>query len=313
MAILAVFRANLSASPSNTKMKYGISIYNFCILLYICHSLAILPKTSQASNSIPPSSNLTVSVPRKVSVNTAFQIYRKAISHRSGKPVYGGHTWIFIEGTRTDGPLQIELGLIHPNVQPGTKPRPPLFYTIRSEDLGINGKPLEPNPSSHFQRWTYLQGYTSLQNAQLFDHQTGRGLVADAWMENPVYSLGPGLPPNSCYDFVERVIRDLGLRLDPTTKRLFANSTEYYTDYSSEKINERVPYVASIQREPVTDTGARVQTRVQTKVLTRVQARLFNVDWVTNPDAPSLLFERTEVIPIGLALVNAVDEARSVA
>ncbi|KAL9596319.1 MAG: hypothetical protein Q9219_005873 [cf. Caloplaca sp. 3 TL-2023] len=135
---------------------------------------------------------------------------------KTGEPFYGGHEQIWIDGTETDGPLVVELGF-HPVLPPS--------YAIRSKDLGVvnTGKPIKPPPDypdDPKARYTFTEGETMLINAEMFDHRTGTGLIADAWMEDPVYKIGTGSTLNSCYELLERIIRRMILHVDPVTKEL---------------------------------------------------------------------------------------------
>lgn len=47
----------------------------------------------------------------------------------------------------------------------------------------------------------------------MFDHQAGTGLVADAWNEDPVYVRGTEAKPNTCYEFVERLLAKMDLEV----------------------------------------------------------------------------------------------------
>ena len=114
-------------------------------------------------------------------------------------------------------------------------------------------------------------------------------------MEDPVYRIGTGSEPNSCYDLLERVLRHMNLHVDPQTKKLFDNSTEYYTSYSRKRI-QRIVDVASITLKP---DGPKYD---------EVQTRMFNVDFQHNPDAPNLVYENTRRFPHQQALLNLMDQ-----
>ncbi|CAL8580582.1 hypothetical protein XPA_006304 [Xanthoria parietina] len=209
-----------------------------------------------------------------------------------GNRSYGGHASILVEGTQTDGPLLLELGFT-----PAPLPSKHSVAAIRSHDRGPakSGEPFRPTQYPDMLQWVLPQGQTSLTNREIFDHRAGTGLIADAWMEDPVYRMGLGTAPNTCYDFVERTLRRMHLNLDPVTKKLFENSTEYYTSYSRQQ-NKRVPEVASIVEAPA---GSYVM----------VNTRVFNLDFEYNPKAPSVEFERTQYLPRTAALRTAAIEA----
>ncbi|KAL8805602.1 MAG: hypothetical protein Q9182_001867 [Xanthomendoza sp. 2 TL-2023] len=273
-------------------MRHIVYLVHLCILLCTCQSRLIPLDPRQAGNkTLALIKNPSAS--RKVYTFTNIVLSRKAVSRRSGRPIYGGHSQIWIEGTETDGPLIIELGsavLLRPS---GT-----FRLLVRSKDLGIanTGKPFRPYISPDSIYHTVLEGQTLLTNAEMFDDAAGTGLIADAWNEDPVYRKGTGSRPNTCYDLLVRVLRRMQLHLNPLTKELFDNSTEYYT-YNSRKFVERVQHVASITLEPAGPPHPANSVRMQTKV--------FNVDLVLNPNAPSLVLEETEYLPSGPALLTA--------
>ncbi|KAI4233181.1 MAG: hypothetical protein LQ349_004562 [Xanthoria aureola] len=230
------------------------------------------------NGTLPSASALNVSASRKVHVHTLLYLFasRRAISRKSGKPVLGGQASILVEGTQTNGPLVVEL-----DFTPAPLPLRHSIIAIKSHDRGVarSGEPFTPTRSPDTLQWVLPQGKTSLTNREIFDHRAGTGLIADAWMEDPVYRMGLGTAPNTCYEFVERTLHRMHLSLDPVTKKLFENSTEYYTSYSRQQ-NKRVPEVASIVEAPA---GSYVM----------VNTRVFNVDFEYNPKAPSVEFERT--------------------
>ncbi|KAL8655661.1 MAG: hypothetical protein Q9226_002960 [Calogaya cf. arnoldii] len=266
--------------------------FQIFILIHLCQFPVALCQSLEANNqssTSPPT--LNVSPSREVHILTELHLLRKAISRRSGKPVYGGHTQLWLDGTATDGPLIIELGN-----NPLPQRTPQNLYAINSKDLGVanSGKPI---PQEHYpDTLTFLTtpGQTRFTNAEMFDHRSGTGLIADAWMENPIYSMGTGSKPNTCYDFVEKVLTRMNLDLDPVTKNLFENSKEYYTDYSRTR-NKRVSDVASVINAP---------SRYGTKVHTRV----FDVDADVNPKAPILVYEKVQYLPSSVASQKAVNE-----
>ncbi|KAL8965170.1 MAG: hypothetical protein Q9183_003992 [Haloplaca sp. 2 TL-2023] len=255
-------------------------ILNIYILILLFHS-TVVSLVPRQPNDTAPSSVFTLNAPasRKVHIHTLVYLFpqRSAISFDSGKPIHGGHAAIWIDGTQTDGPLILEL-----DFTPAPLPSKFGITAIRAKDLGVanTGKPITPPKWPDTLQYIETQGETSLMNKNMFDHQAGTGLVADAWMEDPVYRVGTGSPPNSCYEFVERTLARMSLDLDPVTKERIKNSTEYYTSYSR-RVVKRVPEVASIVEA--------LEGR-----FTRVNTRLFNVDFELNPKAPELVFERTQ-------------------
>ncbi|KAI4112784.1 MAG: hypothetical protein LQ345_006115 [Seirophora villosa] len=277
------------------KLLLNSSFVNICIFLYFCQSRVTAFEPRQTSKETSTSATIkNASAARKVHIDTEIHLDQKAISQRTGEPVYGGHAQLLIDGTETEGPLMIELGF-SPVRQPPS-PSMQVRYVVRSKDLGVanTGKPIRPYPMEKVIRYTIVEGETSLTNAELFDHKAGRGLVADAWMENPVYEMGTGSRPNTCYDLLERILRRMNLDIDPLTKELFNNSTEYYTSYSR-RMTQRVQDVASLAVKPF-------------EYLDETNIRVFNVDFVENPDAPTLVFEQTRHAPRPQTLLAAVNQ-----
>ncbi|KAL9012413.1 MAG: hypothetical protein Q9173_002819 [Seirophora scorigena] len=265
-----------------------------CMFLQFCQSRVVAFEPRQTSNKTSASASIiNASAGRKVHIDTEIHLDKKAISQRTGEPVYGGHAQLLIDGTESEGPLIIELGLSPVPQPPG--PSMQVRYVVRSKDLGVanTGKPIRPYPREKVIRYTIIEGETPLTNAEMFDHKAGRGLVADAWMENPVYEMGTGSRPNTCYDLIERILERMNLNLDPLTKELFDNSTEYYRSYS--RMTQRVQDVASLAVQPF---GYLDETNI----------RIFNVDFVENPDAPSLVFEQTRHAPRPQTLLTAVNQ-----
>ncbi|KAI4185656.1 MAG: hypothetical protein L6R41_003984 [Letrouitia leprolyta] len=226
---------------------------------------------------------------------TDFYYSKKAISRKTGKPTYGGHAQLWVDGTSTDGPMIIELGYNPAPRAPGSPPKPQ--YGIRSKDLGVEntGKPITPYPFPGMERHIVTEGQTLLKNREMFDHQAGTGLIADAWLEDPIYRMGTGSKPNTCYDLLVRVLQHMHLDLDPLTKRLFENSTDYYTSHSRTMV-QRVEDVVSVTMKPAGDGRDEMNTRV------------FNVDWDYNPNAPELIYEKSQYIRPQQTLVTALNQ-----
>ena len=262
-----------------------------CLLVHICFSQAAHLPFRQASNKTVLT--LASSSPRKVHVITSLSLDKRAISLKSGRLVFGGHSSIWIDGTATDGPLLIEIGFTP------RRPAPDRKWAIRSKDFGVHNTGMAfPTPAySREIRHEAETGSTSSTNADLFDPETGRGLIADAWNEDPVYVIGTGARPNSCYDLVVRVLARMDLKLDPFSEELFEVSEEYYTSYSRTYV-QRVQDVASFTLSPLRENSE----------INKVHTRVFNVDFVQNPDAPSLVFEEYTYEYVGQLMESAAFE-----
>ena len=253
-------------------------LFRICLLIHICCSQAAHSQFRQASNTTAVS---TVG-PRKVHVITSLDFDKRAISLKTGRWLLGGHGTIWIDGTATDGPLLVEIGF-----SPLDSKRGRGLWAIRTKDLGVynTGKPIRTQPAAREVRHVASTGSTLLTNAELFNHATGTGLVADAWNEDPVYVIGTGSRPNTCYDFVIRVLARMDLKLDSLTEELFDNSEEYYSSYSQVLV-QRIKDVASVTSRPVNEHFDELHTRV------------FDVDFVQNPSAPVLIWESFTVVPV---------------
>lgn len=249
-----------------------------CVFVHLCQSRVAFFEPLARKNTSSLISTINASASRKVHVVIDFHLYRKAVSRQSGLLVYGGHAQISIDGTDKDGPLAIELGINPVNQLPGNTLSKAL-YAVRCIDYGIENTGTSITSTLYPQtlRHEATIGETSLTNAELFNPETGKGLVVDAWMKDPIYRMGLNSTPNTCYDLLVRVIRRMNLDFDPVTKTMFENSTEYYTEYSR-KMSTRVQIVASLATQPRSGWfGAVVKTVV------------WNVDYENNPNAPSLV------------------------
>lgn len=270
----------------------GFQLIQFCVLAFVLQWRIIIFKSLPATNkTLLSPSEPTVPLLAKFMSFLSFHLTREAISDRSGISVYGGHAQIWIQGTRTDRPLIVDLSL-NPIVPSTLSAHLP--YVIVSKYLGLanTDKRIRYPPYPHTLYYWASQGETTLTNAAVFDHRAG---TAEAWMVDPIYRMGTSSSPNSCYDFIERVLRLVDIQLGPGTNEQFENSIEYYTSYSGREV-QRVPDVATVFVEPA---GS----------MDRVETRVFNVDSRYNPDAPSLVSGKTQCIYSNPLLLAAVDQS----
>lgn len=233
----------------------------------LSRSLDIQPRQDAPAAPASPQS-------RYVYVVTDVDFNQKAVSSQSGKPIFGGHTSIRVGGTDADGPLLVDVA-----VNPGSS-----GLQIRVLDTGVanTGKPIGFWSAPNSRRYVVQTGEITFTNAEIFDHQTGKGLVADAWNDNPTYSKGAGTTPNTCYDFADRVLAHMNLDLDPSIIKIFASADEYYIKYTDKWV-EKVPLIWSQKTEfPAGYTpqqGEQYWTRV--------------FDVVSDPGAPSFIVDST--------------------
>jgi len=167
-----------------------------------------------------------------------------AVSPKTGRPIFGLHSALHVDGTDTDGPLRIEIAVNQAAIDTRG-------YVLRVKDLGVasTGKPIGFWSSiGNSRRYVVQNGQTSLTNAEIFDHDSGRGLVVDAWKTNPVYAKGTGSTPNTCIDFVDQMLAHMNLDLDPSMSKIFSNADEYYT-YNSKEFVQELPHVWSIKTD----------------------------------------------------------------
>ena len=226
--------------------------------------------------------------PRKVTVITDIWTSKKATSSKTGDTVFGGHAILEIDGSSTEGPLSMELGpLVLPIGQE-------LGLLVRDFGVANSDKPFpQPPPWQYRQRHSIPNGVTLLTNAELFDHQSGRGLVADAWRLDPEYVVGTGFKPNDCFDFIERVLAEMRLPIDAATRALFENSQEYYAEHSRPQI-QQVHDVAHTEIRPIEDEPA----------FEMWECRIFDV--VEDPDHPEPIYQINTKMPRRLGGVGGV-------
>ena len=217
--------------------------------------------------------------PRFVYVITDVNSEERAVSPRTGKPIFGLHTALHVDGTATDGPLRIEIAVTKAATE--TK-----GYVIRVKDLGVanTGKPIGFWSSiQNSRRYVVQNGQTTLRNADIFDHDTGRGAVTDAWKTNPLYSRGTGSSPNTCIDLVDRILAHMDLDLDQSMSKLFTNGDEYYT-HNSQRFVQELPHIWSIKTD--LPNGYEPPAGIDT------WTRIFDV--LAKPDQPTLVVDSTE-------------------
>ena len=207
----------------------------------ISRSLEVEPR-QQAPAANQPAANAPS--PRYVYVITDVSTTDRAVSPKTGKPIFDMHTALHIDGTDTDGPMRIEIA-VNPTALDTQG------YVIRVKDLGVanSGKPIGFWSSmQNARRYVVQNGQTTLTNAEIFDHDSGRGMAVDAWKVNPVYSRGTGSSPNTCIDFVDNMLAQMNLDLDPAMSKIFADGDEYYT-YNSEKFVMKLPNFWSVKTD----------------------------------------------------------------
>ena len=181
-----------------------------------------------------------VAQPRAVWVIADVSNTPAGISSVTGKHIFDLHASLHVDGTNTDGPLRIEIVVDETATFSQT-------YIIRVKDLGVanTGRPIGPWASiDNAHRQVVRVGETSLTNSGIFDHDTGRGIVVDAWKKDPMYSVGGGVKSNTCLDLVRRILVELNLELGDFMKWVFAGADEVYT-VLVDRFVERMPYIWS--------------------------------------------------------------------
>ena len=231
----------------------------FILLSFLISPLAALPHLTTLrprQNTIPPPL-------RPVYLIADVDLEAKAVSTKSGKPIFGLHTSIEIGGTNVEGPLRVEVGFNqYAKLQ------------IRASDFGVaqSGEPIGFWGLTNSKRYVRQTGQTSVTNTEIIDHQTGMGLLTKLWNQNPIYRRGGGSTPNTGIDLVQRLLGALNLPTEPSMALIYTNGEEYYTDFAD-------PY-----EQTITDVWSIKQTNNNST--TNEWFRVFDV--VTNPATPIL-------------------------
>ena len=71
-----------------------------------------------------------------------------------------------------------------------------------------------------------------MTNEDILKHQTGTGLLAQVWNQNPLYRRGMGSAPNTGIDLVQQLLVALNLTVESSMALMYDNGEEYYTSYS---------------------------------------------------------------------------------
>ena len=234
----------------------------FLLLHFLISPLAALPHPT----TLHPRQNTQPLPLRDVYLIADVDMEAKAVSSKTGKPIFGLHTSLQIGGTSVDGPLRVEVGF---NTYATLQLRATDFGVTQSaQAIGFWG-------IANSRRYVRQTGQTSLTNADIIDHQTGTGLLAKVWNQNPLYRRGGGLTPNTGIDLVQRLLAAMNLTTESSMALIYSNGEEYYTD-SSDVYSQTINDVWSIQQpngNSTTDDWVRV------------------FDLVTNPAAPALLLD----------------------
>ena len=234
----------------------------FILLHLLVSPLAALPHPS----SLEPRQNAQPSPLRDVFLIADVSMDAKAVSSKTGKPIFGLHTSLQIGGNNVDGPLRVEVGF---NTY--------AMLQLRASDLGVaqSGQPIGFWGVTNSRRYVRTAGQTSVTNADIIDHQTGTGLLAQVWNQNPLYRRGGGLIPNTGINLVQRLLTALNLTTEASMALIYNNGEEYYTD-SSDIYQQTINDIWSIQQPNDNSTGGD-------------WVRVFDV--VTNPAAPALILD----------------------
>lgn len=191
------------------------------------------------------------------------------------------HASVHVDGTDVDGPLRIELAInVHDDSARG--------LIIRVKDLGVanTGKPIGLSGPPNFRRYIVQNGQTTLTNTEIFDHQTGNGIVAEAWKDNPTYTRGIGKAPNTCLDFVYRLLEDMNLDLDPAMNKIFASGDDFYLRaIPTNEVTQRIPNLWSMK------VGLPDDYKPPPGVVVDTWTRVFDI--LQNPQKSTLLLDST--------------------
>lgn len=93
----------------------------------------------------------------------------KAVSAKTGKPIFGLHTNLQIGCTSIHGPLRVEVGF-----------NQYFMLQFRTSDFGVaqSGQPIGFWGIPNSRRYVRETGQISITNTEIIDHQTGTGLLA---------------------------------------------------------------------------------------------------------------------------------------
>ena len=234
----------------------------FLNLYFLLSPLAALayPTTLQSRQNSQPLP------PRPVYLIADVDLEAKAVSSKTGKPIFGLHTSLQIDGTNVDGPLRVEVGF-NQNA----------MLQVRAFDLGVaqTGQDIGFWGVPNSRRYVRQTGQTFVTNAEVFDHQTGTGLLTQVWNQDPLYRRGTGSAPNTGIDLIQRLLVAMNLTLESSISLIYTNGEEYYTSYS-DTFEQTVDDICSIRQFNGSST-------------TNEWVRVFNV--VTNAAAPALMFD----------------------
>ncbi len=151
------------------------------------------------------------------------------------------HTAVYVDGIDADGPLRIEVA----NNSQDTSARGAVIR-VKNLDVVSTGKPIGLSGPPNSQRSIVPNGQTAVTNTEISDHQAGDGIFADAWKDNPIYTRGTGKTPNTCLDFVDRLLEHMNLNLDPAMSKIFASGNVFYScAVPAVQVTQRVPNVWS--------------------------------------------------------------------
>ena len=134
----------------------------------------------------------------------------------TGEALMPSHSAIYIDGTEDDGPMKIEIA--------GDENAGSMVRTLEFP-ASASGRKLRPRRG----RTIAFQGQTAATNEELFDSLLGRGIVADAWAEDPEFrngKLNEG-KLNVCHSLVTRILKKLGHDPSRDMQSLMDESNKY--------------------------------------------------------------------------------------
>ena len=152
---------------------------------------------------------------RKVYAVADISLRSRIFSPLTGDPLLYGHAFLHVEGTPSDGAIRVE------QVQPRQN-----FFVMRVLDFTVENNDqitLASKASMSSVRQTYYVGETRMTNAGFADPTTGKGLVLDIWAKNPIWIQGS----NCCNQFVQNMVRALGLHVPLEFDKYVSNAVEY--------------------------------------------------------------------------------------
>ena len=192
--------------------------------------LAIASAAVSVSNTTEDD-QLLPRAPEGREVIAMFNFYEVPATTPDGKTVFPMHSSLFIEGTKTDGPLRIE-------VRRAVVITADLEYRVLDYGVGQSEIP----PPKYAQRMAIPQGKTTLTNNEILNLENGEGPVQRALAADTEYRSGPGNAGNlnTCHNYNARLVKELGFTITDDAASLFNDYDEMSVKINTKDINQKL-------------------------------------------------------------------------